>query len=269
MAEIPAQPTEYQGIDLSHHQSPSGLPWDEIAQTCDFVMARATYGTSVDREVERHLSRARSLGKVVGLYHFFRASQPWEPQLEAFRTVAATVALGPGDLIPALDIERDPVPAPGLGPSKEWSPTLRRFAEALARNFGGCLLYLTRADWAALGRPDWVRDHFLWAVHWRKQGEPRRPALEPAVPDGMHWTLHQYGVGRYDVAGGLQDARSPGVLDHDRARMLPTIPRPGEPPLTPTLRPLDLPRVRAAVADAMTLDWEEFRAARSRVIEGD
>lgn len=52
------------GIDISYWQSSAPL-----GQAPDFVIIRATYGTSVDSRCIQHHQAARSAGKLVGFYH--------------------------------------------------------------------------------------------------------------------------------------------------------------------------------------------------------
>lgn len=220
MTEVEAP---FHGIDISHHQSPATLPWEQIQASSQFVIVRATYGTTADRETVSHVAKARALGLKVGLYHFFRPSQPWQAQLDAFLRVAEAARYGPGDLVPAVDIELDPLPAPGAAPDPSWNGPLSALTAALAQRFGSALLYFSPSAWTSLGKPEWLRSYPLWIAQWKKAQEPRWPPVEPKLPDGLDWTLHQYGVGLYEAQGGLQDPMASGAIDHNRARSLPLI----------------------------------------------
>src|SRR5262245_31081023 len=110
------------GIDLSHHQLAASQPWHKYEGKVDFVICRAAYGGLLrDREVAAHMQRARTIGAKVGLYQFFRPSQSVDQHFDQLRAVADLVRLSEGDLVPALDIEHDPLPAPGADVSKTWS----------------------------------------------------------------------------------------------------------------------------------------------------
>ena len=53
------------GIDISYWQATTPL-----SQAPDFVIIRASYGTSGDSRCEQHYHAARNAGKLVGLYHY-------------------------------------------------------------------------------------------------------------------------------------------------------------------------------------------------------
>ena len=55
------------GIDISGHQ----LNIDLAAVPCDFVIIKATQGTSfVSKDFKRQVEQALSLGKLTGVYHY-------------------------------------------------------------------------------------------------------------------------------------------------------------------------------------------------------
>jgi len=180
------------GLDLSHHQSPGALPWASWRGKVDFVIARAGYGSARDRHVSEHVARARDIGAKVGLYLFFRPSEPIEPQLDTLLDVAEAVALGPGDIVPALDIEQDPIPSPTpVAPS--WSERCLKLVEAIEARFGGALVYITQREWSMLGKPEWVLKRPLWCAHYRDAA--------PATPGNVPATIHQHRVGAFDPHG--------------------------------------------------------------------
>jgi hypothetical protein len=198
------------GIDISHHQNPATLPWDRIAASSSFCICRATYGARRDRHVAEHMRRARSVGLQVGLYAFFRPSQPVVDQIAAFRAAAQAAGYQHGDIIPALDVEADPVPTmQHVTPA--WEPGVRQFADALAREFGALpLIYITQREFGMLGKPTWVLDHPLWVANYTA-------AAKPATPGNQPWTIWQHRVAPYDPkgAGGYDKARP--ELDQNRA----------------------------------------------------
>jgi GH25 family lysozyme M1 (1,4-beta-N-acetylmuramidase) len=88
------------GIDLSHHQSSAGQPWNRYEGKVQFVICRASYGGELrDREVVNHMAHARKIGAKVGLYQFFRPSQSVSSHWDQLRAVAELVKLGEGDLV--------------------------------------------------------------------------------------------------------------------------------------------------------------------------
>lgn len=209
------------GIDVSHHQAPASLPWNIIRQSSDFCIVRATYGSKLrDRQCAEHIRRARAAELLVGLYHFFRPSQPVHEQLALFRSVAQAADYRRGDIVPALDIEHDPIPEPGTNVSPAWEPGVRQFAEALAAEFGALpIIYITQREWHMLGKPGWVLGHPLWVAHYTA-------AAKPATPGGIVPLIWQHRVAPYDPNGpGGHDSKRP-ELDQNRAfGTLPTAPR--------------------------------------------
>lgn len=197
------------GIDVSKYQSttaPGGVPWSLLAQTTDFVIVRATYGTYRDPSAVAHVRAARAVGMQVGLYHFFRASQSTVDQLAAFCAQALACGIRVGDICPALDIEDDPKVT-------DISPAISDAAEAmcsgLVASFGECLAYITQRDFGRMGKPAWVLDRPLWTAHYTGAAKPATPGNKPCV-------IWQHRVGPYQ-ADGQGGAFKPMVLDQDRA----------------------------------------------------
>jgi len=240
------------GIDVSHHQSPASLPWDKIAATSSFCIVRATYGAGLrDRQCAEHMRRARQVGLAVGLYHFYRPSQPVEDQIAAFRAAAQSAGYEAGDIIPALDVEADPIPSM-QHVSPAWEPGVKRFADALTVEFGApCLIYITQREFGMLGKPSWMLAHPLWVAHYKDTTKPATPGNQPHL-------IHQHRVGPYDPKGpgGYFDGGSP-QLDQNRATgplaVATRVPWAGaetrsEPPAAGADDDAELARLRALVA---------------------
>lgn len=193
------------GIDLSHHQDPKGVPWERIGGECAFVICRATYGTTRDRQVTEHMRRARSEGVRVGLYHFFRSVQRLDDQLAAFSAAAEAAGYQVGDIVPAIDVEDDPKVA-DVSPS--WMPSVHAFALACEERFGGRpIVYITQRDWIRAGKPQWMLHHPLWVAHYTTRSAPATPANTP-------WLIWQHRVGPFDPAGP-GGSYQPGLFDHN------------------------------------------------------
>lgn len=201
------------GVDVSSYQTPEMIP-----AGVDFVVARATYGRMRDKRAEAHIAHARARGAEVGLYHFFVPSQSVPEQLAAFDAVATECGLTYGDVVPFVDVEAYPAGGGWVQPAPEWCAALQQLIAGMRRNWGGCGVYLTCADWHKLGEPHWLLECPLWIAHWI--GE-----RQPAVPRGTLWALHQYRVGPYARGANhvVGQERDPMALDHDRALVLPTI----------------------------------------------
>ena len=225
------------GVDLSHHQDPASLPWDAWRGTVGFVFARAAYGLRRDKHVEEHVRRARDIGAKVGLYLFVRTNQPIDAQFALLCDVAEACGIVPGDIVPALDIERDPFsgtgskPDPGRDVRPEWSAPCERLAQQVQARFGDCIVYITAREWRMLGKPRWVLDRPLWVAHYTD-------AAAPASPGGADPDIWQHRV-----------ASLAGSVPIDQNRLLGRLPLiPGEPP---GMNAED--RARAAGVVAMTM----------------
>jgi lysozyme len=205
------------GIDVSHHQNPAAVPWDSIAATSSFCICRTTYGRMRDRQVAEHMRRARAAGLQVGVYHFFRPSQPVEDQCAALRAAAQAADYRPGDIVPALDVEADPIPTM-QHVKPDWEPKVRRMAEAMAVAFGAQpLIYITQREWGMLGRPMWMTDYPLWVAHYT-------PRAKPATPGDVAATIWQHRVGPYSPSGPGGYFDVPGTLQLDQNRLLGRLP---------------------------------------------
>lgn len=199
------------GIDLSHHQPSARQPWDKYQGKVDFVICRAAYGGLLrDREAGAHVSRARSIGAKVGLYQFFRPTQSLEQHWDGLRAVADLVGLTEGDIVPALDIEHDPLPQPkGVDVNPDWSRKCEELVNRMVETFGNALVYITQREWVLLGSPKWVLERPLWIAHYTS-------SAKPATPNDLPATIWQYRVGPFDPQGpgGLDKAQP--LLDHNR-----------------------------------------------------
>jgi lysozyme len=203
------------GIDVSHYQSPSAVPWQALADAGAFCIVRATYGTKRDEMASNHVSRARAHGVRVGVYHFFRASLPVRAQLDAFREAAFAADYGkPLDVVPAIDWEDD-----GKAPiAPEHAPLAEELCGEVAQAFGQVpLLYITQRDWSRVGRPLWALNYPLWVAHYSSASR-----LQPATPAGAPWAIWQHRVGPFDLKGP-HGYYSPALYDHNVANFLPLL----------------------------------------------
>lgn len=180
-----------EGVDVSHHQPPTKMHYDALPGN-GVVIARATYGTKPDKAYAEHVKRARAAGKRVGAYHFFRPSQDWKAQYDAFLRAAN---LQRGDVAPVLDIEQDPFPAETYKRyyTKAHYATAQDFALELRDLYGECILY-GGAHWLHDFCGRWVLDYPVWTAHYR--GANNR--LGPSAPKGMRLVGWQY-EGRHNT----------------------------------------------------------------------
>lgn len=210
------------GIDVSYYQAPAAISWLRLAETHQFVIVRATYGTEHDKLCAEHIKRAQDVGLTVGLYHFYRPGQSVEAQLAAFNDVANQVGMCENWLVPSLDIEQNPKYDGAITPER-YAPA-EQIADSWINTWGGALLYTNPAMWKQLDNPAWIQKCSLWISHYQTK--------LPTTPLNMPWTIWQHLV-----------APLPGVYGHDidqnQAKSLPLISAPLVPPFIPLELDLD------------------------------
>lgn len=166
------------GIDVSHYQG--SINFAEVASSgVRFVFAKADQGEFTDPDYATYKTEATSAGLAFGAYQFFEPSQDPVAQANKFLTDAA---LGPGNLIPVLDVEVNG----GLSPSalrKNVSSWLQTVQASLGVR---PLIYTDKTIWesdveaglAAEGYP-------LWVASWT--------APPPFLPsEWSNWEFWQY-----------------------------------------------------------------------------
>lgn len=216
------------GIDVSHHQNPGSLAWAKFAESSSFAIVRGSYGTMKDRVTTEHVKRARAVRLKVGLYHFFRPSQPVAAQLATFQSQLYLTGIGLGDIVPALDVELDPLPKE-TPVSPAWQEPVQEFIEAMRADFGDCMIYITQREFGMLGKPAWLLERPLWVAHYTG-------AAKPATPGGAAATIWQHRVGPYDPTGAGGYVKDAPVLDQNR--LLGTLPLIGSVAASPAIAEL-------------------------------
>ena len=187
-------------IDVSKWQPPASLPWNKFAAGAHGLIARASYGTMRDEQMLEHLKRARAAGLKVGVYSFYRPSQPVRAQLDVLLAQLDLAKIGPGDIVPTLDVELDPKPSP-QPVTKAWQDGVRQMLAALKDRFGNAMVYITQREFGMLGAPEWLLTFPLWVANYTS-------APKPATPGNRQWTGWQFRVGPFDPngAGGYDKA---------------------------------------------------------------
>lgn len=176
------------GIDVSHWQG--AIDWGRVAASGQrFAFAKATEGrTYVDPMYATNKAGAEANGIAFGAYHFARPDDtPGDAIAEADHFVD-TAQLGPGNLLPVLDLER----TGGLSQEQvtQWILTwLGRVTERLGVR---PIVYTSPNGWATrTGDTTAVVEAgytVLWVAHWGVES-PRVPAEDWG---GYGWTFWQY-----------------------------------------------------------------------------
>jgi GH25 family lysozyme M1 (1,4-beta-N-acetylmuramidase) len=176
------------GIDVSHWQET--IDWAQVAASGQrFAIAKATEGQSyVDPMYATNAAGAEANGIVFGAYHFAKPDDtPNDAVLEADHFVDMA-QLAPGNLVPALDIER----TGGLTQAEltQWILTwLGRVTERLGVR---PMVYTSPHGWLVrTGDTTAVADAgytILWVAHWGVSS----PTLPANDWQGNGWTFWQY-----------------------------------------------------------------------------
>lgn len=197
------------GVDISRFQSDTAIPWASWQGRVEFVFARACYGATVgDKTAGDHLRSARAIGAKVGLYHFFRDVHSVRDQLNTFQAIASACHLGPGDIVPALDLESDSYAKRNATPA--WSDPARELVEALRNIYSECIVYINAGDFALLGRPAWALERPLWIA--RYTADEHVPTIGGKTP-----ILWQDRVADFDPNGpGGYDPHAKFAIDQSR-----------------------------------------------------
>lgn len=178
---------ELAGIDVSTWQGK--IRWSEVAADgIDFVIAKATEGRVYqDDQYARNKERAEANGIAFTAYHFASPDRTANDALIEADNFVDTADLGPGNLRPALDLEK----TGGLGVRKLRKWVKAWLAQVEARLGVKPIIYSSPSFWRdKMGNSRWFARHgyALWIAHWRVSA-PRVPASKWA---GNGWTIWQY-----------------------------------------------------------------------------
>lgn len=242
------------GVDLSHYQADSLVPWTQLAASSKFVIVKASDGVSKDPGCIDHVNHVRGLGMTVGLYHFFRDALSVQQQMDTFVQIADECKLQPGDLLPAIDIED--YPGHQIGP--QTSEPAEQWCERATDIWGSAIVYLTQRDWGRMGSPAWVLAYSLWCAHYTGRELPG-----PATPDHRSWRIWQYAVHPYAPGVWTNDFKAARAIDHNWALdPLPLISEPGQIIAEPEIDHHE----PSYITD---VDWAEFQAARTAAVTSE
>jgi GH25 family lysozyme M1 (1,4-beta-N-acetylmuramidase) len=208
---VPAQPG-LAGIDI--WSGNGAVEWKKVKKAAvAFAYIRAAYGDCADSRAKEYLEGARAAGVKVGVYHFLRAKN-YQAQIDLMLKLLDSLAIGKGDLPPALDVEDNPTYDGPWNPAENdrFCSALAMWVEAVQKKTGAPPVIYTRADfWATLGNPAGFGNCPLWIASYRDG--------QPTIPQGWHnYTFWQYsGKGKVDgVSAGTDLSR---FFSSDRAAL--------------------------------------------------
>jgi lysozyme len=192
------------GIDVSHFQG--DVRWSDVVNDgVGFAIAKATEGRLYqDDEYARNKERAEALGLPFTAYHVASPDTTANDALLEADNFVDTADLVPGNLRPALDLEK----TGGLGSKKLRAWVKAWLAEVEARLGVKPIIYTSPSFWHdKMSNSRWFANngYALWIAHWHVAA-PRVPARNWA---GQGWTIWQY-----DDCGSV--AGIDGCVDLDR-----------------------------------------------------
>jgi len=202
----PPTPAVYlEGIDVSHYQAT--IDWTGVTSAGKrFAIMKATEGqTNVDPMYAVNHAAARAAGLPVAAYHFaFPLSSPDDAVLQA-DWFAQNATLLPGDLVPALDLER----TGGLSTSALQAWVGAWLGDVYAKLGVRPMIYTSPSFWAnSMGNTTMFADQgyaVLWIAHWSTSS--------PTVP-ANNWGGHGWTFWQYSNCGSV--TRISGCVDLDR-----------------------------------------------------
>lgn len=196
------------GIDISHWQR--GI--DLAAVECGFVIIKATQGTKyVDPCFQKFCAQAMSLGKKIGLYHYYGSGEP-EAQAEHFlQSVRSYI----GKAVLVLDWEVDQNPDFKKGPALP-----KRFLDyVLAKTGVHPLIYMSKSVCREYNWTEVVKGNYgLWMAQYANK-KPTGYQDKPWTDSKGLGAFKGYAIHQYSSAGRLPGYG--GSLDLDIAYMTP------------------------------------------------
>ena len=238
---------KYSGIDISKWQVPDKMNWEQIAKDHKFVIIRACYGVKSDWAFDLHFKAARENHVLVGAYIFYRQSQGWQEQFEAFKGELDRVGFGEDDILPVVDLEWNEKYDGEVDPAK-FNTDAKALVEKLAETYGGCILYLAPGFYQILGKPEWMLQYPWWIAHfgvtqpwcpwkswiiWQYTGEGRTAGYSGQAIDLNHADEMPPVV---DLISDVEDHLIPDLTDREAYEDVESIVyEPEDPPEPPTL----------------------------------
>ena len=196
------------GIDISHWQQGINL----TSVTCDFVIIKATQGTKyVDPCFQKFCAQAMSLGKKIGLYHYYGSGEP-EAQAEHFlQSVRSYI----GKAVLVLDWEVDQNPDFKKGPALP-----KRFLDyVLAKTGVHPLIYMSKSVCREYNWTEVVKGNYgLWMAQYANK-KPTGYQDKPWTDSKGLGSFKAYAMHQYSSKGQLPGYG--GDLDLDIAYMTP------------------------------------------------
>jgi len=252
--------TYLEGIDVSHYQET--IDWPAVAAAGKkFAVLQATVGsTYLDATYGRNRDGARSVSLPITAYHFAAPLSNPGDALKQADWFLDNAGLQPGDLVPALDLER----TGGLTVTALQAWVRDWLNEVTSRLGVRPMIYTSPNFWkTSMGNTTEFADagyNVLWVAHWN--------TVSPSTPannwEGAGWTIWQYSdCGSVAGISGCVDLDRYNGTDLTRLTIgsVPT-PNGGENEPVPVLSSISPASGRAGDGDiTITIDGANFAPA--------
>ena len=175
------------GFDISHYQEVKDIKWDSLSIgnktiPLKFVILRATMGkSSKDKNFGEFWELAKKHQIIRGAYHFYRTDEDPVKQANNF---LESVKLEKGDLVPVLDIERNPIKL-----SKEkLIENLKIWCKIIEENYGKKPIIYTYYHYKRDVLNEAFDDYPLWLANYNDVPQPSPDA------DWKMWQFTENGI---------------------------------------------------------------------------
>ena len=175
--------------DVSSYQNPKRCNWEDPRISAVYV--KFSEATGIDVDSMAHCRALREASKPLGAYHFFSPIRDAADQFAAFQRAATLNGYGPGDLIPALDVERCITRGQWCEADPSWCLEIQKLIALFVAEYGELMIYCGWATFIQLGQPSWMLERPLWVPYVSRDGN-FPPAACTKSPGGKAPTLWQF-----------------------------------------------------------------------------
>ena len=168
------------GADVSVYQG--SINWGQASGSLKWAYAKATEGTGLDDATfKSNWAAMKKQGVTRGAYHFFHPSESGKAQADHF--LARVGAMGPGDLPPMLDWEKNDGVSLSTGEANA-----QAFIDGIHAKTGrATILYTSPGLWPQMSAKSFGTNP-LWVADWLYN-----PTACPVLPSGWNsWVYWQW-----------------------------------------------------------------------------
>lgn len=175
------------GMDISHYQELKDIQWDSLAIghrtiPISFVVMRASMGArSKDKNFPAFWQKAKKHKLIRGAYHYYRPDQ--DPVQQA-NNYLESIRLEEGDLVPVLDIEREPAKIS----MQQLNENLKIWLRIVESKYGKKPILYTYAHFYKDYMRGQFEDYPLWLANYNRVPQPS------PTDDWVIWQFTEKGI---------------------------------------------------------------------------